>query len=399
MSRLLRFSINRAVAAAHLARERAVLAGVAVAVLQAVAAGELTKATAVPVLGGIVLRFFVTPYDRPAARRLDLGDHGDHGEPDLFHTGQGRPMRKAPLSTTQLPAVWGPPCSTRATTARFWTGVPVTVEPRILEAFAALDAILRRHGYWRRHRRLRVPGDHRRHRLQPPRLQDCYRHQLGHQPLQRHQPADHRHAPGHDQRDRRPTHPPRRTRVGMGRVQPHHQRHHALRDRLHTRRPQHRDHHRPAAHPHREAVLVPVGRPPSQPKAAPTSTPAPQATTSARSNTPSASNRPGTSGPAPSPRSRPSKPSLGSSPPTAGSGAAPGSGSSTTCAPEAAGEPHRADPRDPRRRRLDRPRARCHRCVPRPSLPSSAGPLRAWRQLVAEPVGRSLDDRVEKVVT
>ncbi len=56
-------------------------------------------------------------------------------------------MSKAPLSTTQLRAAWGPPCSTRATTVRFFTGVPVTVEPRIVEAFAAFDQILRRHGY------------------------------------------------------------------------------------------------------------------------------------------------------------------------------------------------------------------------------------------------------------
>jgi len=74
--------------ACFVTRERAVLAGVAIAVLQAVAAGELTKATAVPVLAGIALRFFVTPYDRPAARRPDLDDHADHIDPDLFHTGR-----------------------------------------------------------------------------------------------------------------------------------------------------------------------------------------------------------------------------------------------------------------------------------------------------------------------
>lgn len=45
-------------------RERAVLAGVAVALLQAAATGELTKATTLPVLAGIALRFFVTPYHR-----------------------------------------------------------------------------------------------------------------------------------------------------------------------------------------------------------------------------------------------------------------------------------------------------------------------------------------------
>lgn len=45
-------------------RERAVLAGLALAILQAAAAGELTAETAVPVLAGIALRFFVTPYHR-----------------------------------------------------------------------------------------------------------------------------------------------------------------------------------------------------------------------------------------------------------------------------------------------------------------------------------------------
>lgn len=44
-----------------IARERAVLMGVALAILEAVARGEITKATAVPVIAGIVLRFFVTP--------------------------------------------------------------------------------------------------------------------------------------------------------------------------------------------------------------------------------------------------------------------------------------------------------------------------------------------------
>lgn len=47
-----------------ISRERAVLAGVALAVLEAYQAGEITGATAVPVIAGIVLRFFVTPYDR-----------------------------------------------------------------------------------------------------------------------------------------------------------------------------------------------------------------------------------------------------------------------------------------------------------------------------------------------
>lgn len=89
MSRPARLFAAPVHAVAHLVtRERAVLAGVAIAVLQAVAAGEFTRATAVPVLAGIVLRFFVTPYDRPAARRPDLDDHADHGEPGLFHTGR-----------------------------------------------------------------------------------------------------------------------------------------------------------------------------------------------------------------------------------------------------------------------------------------------------------------------
>lgn len=47
-----------------ISRERAVLAGVALAVLEAAQRGEITKATAVPVIAGIVLRFFVTPYHR-----------------------------------------------------------------------------------------------------------------------------------------------------------------------------------------------------------------------------------------------------------------------------------------------------------------------------------------------
>lgn len=42
-------------------RERAVLTGIALAILEAVSRGEVTKATAVPVIAGIVLRFFVTP--------------------------------------------------------------------------------------------------------------------------------------------------------------------------------------------------------------------------------------------------------------------------------------------------------------------------------------------------
>ena len=45
-------------------RERAVITGLRLAVLEAMSRGEITKATAVPVIAGIVLRFFVTPYHR-----------------------------------------------------------------------------------------------------------------------------------------------------------------------------------------------------------------------------------------------------------------------------------------------------------------------------------------------
>ena len=69
-------------------RERAVLTGLALAVLEAYQAGQITKATAVPVIAGIVLRFFVTPYDRPAARSPDRGDHADHANPAAFHEGR-----------------------------------------------------------------------------------------------------------------------------------------------------------------------------------------------------------------------------------------------------------------------------------------------------------------------
>ena len=55
-------------------RERAVLAGLALAILEAVQRGEITKATAVPVLAGFVLRFFVSPYY--------YGDHYDVPGPD-----------------------------------------------------------------------------------------------------------------------------------------------------------------------------------------------------------------------------------------------------------------------------------------------------------------------------
>lgn len=69
-------------------RERAVIAGVVLAVLEAVSRGEITKSTAVPVIAGIVLRFFVTPYDRPALRGPEAGDHADHSNPDAFHGGR-----------------------------------------------------------------------------------------------------------------------------------------------------------------------------------------------------------------------------------------------------------------------------------------------------------------------
>lgn len=68
-------------------RERAVLTGLALAILEAVQAGQITKATAIPVIAGIVLRFFVTPYDRNAP---DAGVYpeddparweGDDGQP------------------------------------------------------------------------------------------------------------------------------------------------------------------------------------------------------------------------------------------------------------------------------------------------------------------------------
>lgn len=45
--------------------ERAVICGALIALLQAVAAGQVTKETAVPVVAGIVLRFFVSPYHAP----------------------------------------------------------------------------------------------------------------------------------------------------------------------------------------------------------------------------------------------------------------------------------------------------------------------------------------------
>lgn len=73
-----------------IARERAVLTGLALAVLEAYQAGQITKATAVPVIAGIVLRFFVTPYDRNAPvlgvypeddpARWELDDGQPHGD-------------------------------------------------------------------------------------------------------------------------------------------------------------------------------------------------------------------------------------------------------------------------------------------------------------------------------
>lgn len=56
-------------AARKLPRERAVIAGIVAAAGQAWLDGELTKATAVPVLVGIALRFVVTPWDSPNAKR------------------------------------------------------------------------------------------------------------------------------------------------------------------------------------------------------------------------------------------------------------------------------------------------------------------------------------------
>lgn len=67
-------------------RERAVLTGLALAILEAYQAGQITKATAVPVIAGIFLRFFVTPYYRPPG--AELPDHADHGDPAAFHDGR-----------------------------------------------------------------------------------------------------------------------------------------------------------------------------------------------------------------------------------------------------------------------------------------------------------------------
>lgn len=69
--------IARLKAAAKAApRERAIIFGVAAAVGEAWLNGEVTKATAVPVIAGIVLRFLVSPYDSPkrARRRAEVED-------------------------------------------------------------------------------------------------------------------------------------------------------------------------------------------------------------------------------------------------------------------------------------------------------------------------------------
>lgn len=102
-----------------LGRERAVICGIAVAVLQAISAGTITRETAVPVIAGIVLRFLVSPWppegEDPATveavprylpgTRAQTGelaadlegsddddlevqaDHADHSDPDRFHAG------------------------------------------------------------------------------------------------------------------------------------------------------------------------------------------------------------------------------------------------------------------------------------------------------------------------
>ncbi len=51
-------------------------------------------------------------------------------------------------STTQLRGVWAPACKLRPHARfTFWSGVPVTVDGRIVPALRELDACLRRHGY------------------------------------------------------------------------------------------------------------------------------------------------------------------------------------------------------------------------------------------------------------
>lgn len=51
------------------------------------------------------------------------------------------------LNTTQLRAAWGPPCSFRSAKFTFWTGVTVTVDARTLDAFRALDNVMRKWNY------------------------------------------------------------------------------------------------------------------------------------------------------------------------------------------------------------------------------------------------------------
>lgn len=51
-------------------------------------------------------------------------------------------------STSQLRSVWAPACQLRPSARfTFWSGVPVTVDGRIVPALQALDDCLRRHGY------------------------------------------------------------------------------------------------------------------------------------------------------------------------------------------------------------------------------------------------------------
>lgn len=47
------------------------------------------------------------------------------------------------LTTSQLRAVWGPPCGFGQARFTFWTGVPITVDRRILDACQALDAVFK----------------------------------------------------------------------------------------------------------------------------------------------------------------------------------------------------------------------------------------------------------------
>lgn len=54
-----------------------------------------------------------------------------------------------PLSTSQLRTVWGPSCATSSELTQFvfWTGVQVTVNRACVEAWRALDTILKDWGY------------------------------------------------------------------------------------------------------------------------------------------------------------------------------------------------------------------------------------------------------------